>query len=564
MSIHIHTRSPSHPPSAAQRFAVNALLLIAVNLFMRTVGVSFNVYLSNRAGGEVMGLYSLLFGVYGFAMTLGSAGIHLGTTRMVADVMGTYCPVSGAFATDDTPSSQACRSAIRRVLRRCLTYSLLCSTASGLLMFIAAPMIGRSWLGDARTVLSLRVLALTLPPIALSSCLGGYFTAVRRIAKNAAVGIGMQFLRIGFCAYLLSIWLPNGTEMTCLALVLGGALSEFCGFLLNAAAYLLDRHRHLSVSNRTRVGCRNTPITDDGKNKNMTEATADGHSMTAKLLGITVPVTLSACLRSGLVTLQHMLIPRGLKQSGASWESALTSYGVLHGMVLPVVLFPSAFISSFSGLLVPEVAESCARGDHERVARLSYKIITPALVFSFGVAGIMSCFGYELGEAIYHSREAGMYIRVLAPLIPIMYVDSSVDAFLKGMGEQVYSMNVNIIDALSSVILVWLLLPRMGLWGYVVAIYVTETLNTTLSLCRMLRMSRMRIRLSKQVFGPLLCILGATALCRLGGLLLHLSIDSTPALVAHITVCVLMYIGLLCLVGVLGKREWSALRRLFG
>ncbi len=549
-----HPRSVPRPHTAAQRFAVNALLLIAVNLFMRTVGVSFNVYLSNRAGGEVMGLYSLLFGVYGFALTLGSAGINLGTTRMVADVMGAFCPVGEGRSVDDTHEGRVCRTAIRRVLRRCMLYSLICGTGAGILMFLAAPVIGRVWLGDPRTILSLRVLALTLPPVAVSSCLGGYFTAVRRIAKNAAVGIGMQFLRIGFCAYLLTLWLPDGVEMTCLALVLGGALSEFCGFALNLLAYLLDRYQHLSVRRQKLNGTCDSLSTC---------SETDGEHMAAKkLLGITVPVTLSACLRSGLITLQHMLIPRGLKRSGTSWEAALTSYGILHGMVLPVVLFPSAFISSFSGLLVPEVAESCARGDRERVARLSYKIITPALVFSFGVAGIMSCFGYELGEAIYHSREAGMYIRVLAPLIPIMYVDSSVDAFLKGMGEQVYSMNVNIIDALTSVILVWLLLPRMGLWGYVVAIYVTETLNTTLSLCRMLRMSRMRVRLTKQVFGPLLCIIGATALCRLAGAILHISIDSTPKLVAQITVCVAIYVALLSLTGVAGRREWRAMGRL--
>ena len=264
-----------------------------------------------------------------------------------------------------------------------------------------------------------------------------------------------------------------------------------------------------------------------------------------------MPVTLSACLRSGLLTLQHILIPRGLKQSGASWQSALTSYGVVHSMVLPVVLFPSAFISSFSGLLVPEVAESWARGDRRRVSRLARKIITPALIFSFGVAGVMACFGHELGEAIYGSREAGMYIRILAPLIPIMYVDSSVDAFLKGMGEQVYSMNVNIIDAGASVLLVWLLLPRMGLGGYIVAIYVTETLNTTLSLCRMLRMSEMPVSLWRQVFGPLLCITGATALCRMAGMIFHLSIGGRVGLGVHIAVCAAIYLGLLLATGVL-------------
>jgi stage V sporulation protein B len=211
------------------------------------------------------------------------------------------------------------------------------------------------------------------------------------------------------------------------------------------------------------------------------------------------------------------------------------------------------------------VAESRARGDGERIARLADKIITPALIFSIGVAGIMSCFGYELGEAIYSSREAGLYIRVLAPLIPIMYVDSSVDGFLKGLGEQVYSMNVNILDAAVSVLLVWLLLPRMGLWGYVVAIYVTETLNTTLSLCRMLRLSRMPVRLMGQVFGPIFCVVGATAACRLAGAFAGLSIGTPMSLILWIALCSALYLLLCVATGVLGKERLRDFKRvLFG
>ena len=146
--------SPRHAkqPTAAGRFALNALSLIAVNLFMRTVGVAFNAYLAGRAGGEVMGLYSLLFGVYGLAMTLGSAGIHLGTTRMVADVMGQFCPEENGAG--EGCVGEVCRRAIRRVMVRCLTYSLVCGAGAGLLMLVSAPWIGREWLGDGRTVLS--------------------------------------------------------------------------------------------------------------------------------------------------------------------------------------------------------------------------------------------------------------------------------------------------------------------------------------------------------------------------------------------------------------------------
>lgn len=233
-------------------------------------------------------------------------------------------------------------------------------------------------------------------------------------------------------------------------------------------------------------------------------------------------------------------------------------------MALPVVLFPSAFISSFSGLLVPEVAESVARGDHKRVAWLAFRTVTPALIFSFGVAGVMGCFGRELGMAVYGSTEAGEYIRLLAPLIPIMYVDSTVDAFLKGMGEQVYSMNVNIIDAGASVLLVWLLLPRMGLAGYVVAIYVTETLNTTLSLCRMLRMSRMPVKLWKQVFGPLLCAVGAATVCRLVGAVFQVHGNGTARVILWVTVCAAVYLVLCLLTNVWGREQTEDLRKVFG
>ena len=276
-----------------------------------------------------------------------------------------------------------------------------------------------------------------------------------------------------------------------------------------------------------------------------------------------MPVTVAACLRSGLLTLQHALIPRGLRAVGASWSVALASYGVIHGVVLPVVLFPSVFVSSFSGLLVPEIAEANARGHHRRVAHVSGRVVSVALLFSFGAAGLMCCFSAEIGQLVCGSREAGAYIRILAPLIPIMYVDSSVDGVLKGMGQQVYSMTVNIIDALTSVILVWFLLPRMGLNGYIISVYVTETLNTTLSLCRMLRISRMRVRLWHMAAGPLLCVVAATWTAKLffGA---AAAVPGIPGMILHLCASGALYVGLLFLLRVVSREEARGLLSYFG
>ena len=61
-------------PSKTRIFFLNALSLTLTALIMRGVGVAFNIYISNRAGSEVMGLYSLLGSVYGFSITLATAG----------------------------------------------------------------------------------------------------------------------------------------------------------------------------------------------------------------------------------------------------------------------------------------------------------------------------------------------------------------------------------------------------------------------------------------------------------------------------------------------------------
>ena len=99
-------------------------------------------------------------------------------------------------------------------------------------------------------------------------------------------------------------------------------------------------------------------------------------------------------------------------------------------------------------------------------------------------------FSDMLGHIIYKSAEAGYYIRLLAPLVPIMYTDMSLDGCLKGLGQQVWSMGINILDALSGLILVWWLLPKYALTAYIAIIYLTELFNFILSLWRLRKVLR--------------------------------------------------------------------------
>lgn len=492
----------------------NLMLMTAVTLGMRFVSLGFNVYITGRLGAGGIGLYSLIMSVGGFAVTFATSGVNLGATRLTAEALG-----------------RGSEAEVRSAMVRCIAYSLFFGISGAVLLFLLSAPISIHILCDKRTILPLRVLSFGLPFISLSSALAGYFTAVRRVIKNAAVQICQQLINIILTVQLVGMLLPKGIEYACIAVILGASVSEAAAFLFSFTAYRLDLKKH----NSNRGECE--------------------RSLTRKLLGISLPIAFSAYVRSGLVSVEHILIPKGLKQFGAGGDAALASYGALHGMAMPIVLFPMAIISSFAGLLVPEIAGSLAAGEEKRVENILSRGIQLTLCFGVGCAGIMTAFGSELGMLIYKNSDAGLFIRLMAPLIPVMYFDHIVDGMLKGIGEQLYSMRVNIFDASMSVVLVYFLVPKWGIFGYAVIIYIMEIINTAFSVSRLLVKCNVRISVMNWVLKPLLCVIGSTSLqnCVSG-------IIGRTDTVLNISLCAVFYIIFLRLTMSFDKRDVAWLK----
>jgi stage V sporulation protein B len=164
-------------------------------------------------------------------------------------------------------------------------------------------------------------------------------------------------------------------------------------------------------------------------------------------------------------------------------------------------------------------------------------------------------FSEEFGMLVYNNAETAAYIRIMAPLIPIMYIDSTVDAILKGSGHQVYSMNVNIADTLTACLFAIFLIPRLGIWGYVISIYATEILNTSLSLIKMSSVSRIKFKIFHQVVMPIICIIGATNLSFLLIKLIPVALPRVASLIINVLLTVALYITLLVATKTVGKDE---------
>lgn len=485
-----------------KRLLYNTVLLTGVSLYMRTLSLLFQVYVSNKIGASGIGLFTLIISVQALAVTVATSGIRYAVTRLVSEELGMGRP-----------------GGVDKVMKSCFSYAAFFSTLSLGVLYFGADYIGSVWVGDARTVLSLKILAFGLPFLSLCSVMGGYFTAVQKVMKYSFVQIFEQLCMIGFTMLLIPR-IPNGRlDLACAALVAGAAFADAASCALSFILYRLDKRRF--------------------------SGPATGAGITSRLMRMASPLALSAYARVSLSTLQHLLVPGGLRKSGISAQSALASYGVIQGMVFPVLFFPSAFFLSVSELLIPELTEAQVSGNTSKMEQIVNRILSLCLNFSIAAAGIIYAFGDELGSSLYSTPDAGRYIKILAPLIVIMYMDTVTDGMLKGLGQQLYAMAINIADAFISVVLVFFLLPIWAIKAYIFIIFLTELFNFSLSILRLSRVVDIKISLM-DFLKPGACVIASISftlpLMRFIGLHLAPTVLSSSL---HIAVCVLLYAALM-------------------
>ena len=212
-----------------------------------------------------------------------------------------------------------------------------------------------------------------------------------------------------------------------------------------------------------------------------------------RLWRIAVPVALSDYLRSGLSTLEQFLIPWGFARNSGSSSQAMADYGTIHGMVFPILMFPSTVLGAVSDVLVPELARRRAQGNRERIESLVRRCLVLGLFYGAAVAGLLYVLSSPLGEGIYHSADAGRYLKCFAPLAVMLYLDLIVDGMHKGLGQQVYCVRVNTITSVLDVALLFFLLPRFGVAGYYWSFVLSHGVNFYLSIGKLLAVSGARL-----------------------------------------------------------------------
>jgi len=427
----------------------NALLLTGVNLLLRLVSTGFQVYLSGKIGAAGIGLLQLVLSVGGLALTAGMAGIRTATMYLTAEELGKKRPEN-----------------VRWVLSGCIKYSLFCSVAVAMILYIIAPIVASKWIGNPDITPVVRLFSYFLPVNCLTGVMVGYFTAANRIGTLSAVEVAEQACSMGLTISLLHFWAGHNIVRACAGVVLGSGLSA-C-FTLVCLLYLRNKE-HAPIG---------TPI-----------------SVRRRLYETAVPLALADDLKAGISTTENLMVPKRLALC-PKIGNPLAAFGMVCGMVFPILMFPVAILFGLAELLIPELARCAAAGSEKRIRYLAKRSLRLAMLYGCFFCGLLYLLGEDLCFWLYDNREAGKYLRWFSLLAPMLYCDAITDAMIKGLGQQTACVRYNIITSSMDVLFLYLLLPTYGMEGYFFSFLVTHLLNFGLSVRRLIKLTGKMIPVS--------------------------------------------------------------------
>jgi stage V sporulation protein B len=199
-----------------------------------------------------------------------------------------------------------------------------------------------------------------------------------------------------------------------------------------------------------------------------------------QLLGLSVPLSLNRLLVNVLQSIEAVSIPASLRSFGYSSQAALSIYGVLTGMALSLVLFPSAFTGSASVLLLPLVSEAQSRQNESRIKDIILRAISLCMLLgSLCTLGFL-LLGKPAGELLFGSSLAGTFICRLSVLCPFLYLHTTLASILNGLKKTGYTLMINILSLLIRLGFTLFAVPQVGISGYILGLFLSELISALL------------------------------------------------------------------------------------
>ncbi len=439
---------------------IGTIILTVTGLLSRFIGFFYRIFLSQTFGAEGMGIYQLISPVLALSFSLTVSGMQTAISKYVASETTTH----------DYKTSF-------RTLWIGFLISMALSFGCAAFIYQYSEWIAVTFLMEERTAPLLRIISLSIPMATVHSCINGYFYGIKKTAIPALSQLSEQVVRVGSVYLINHICMQRHMTPTISFAVVGLVIGEGASMIVSLLAVI---GRSFQVFDKPALL---------GKIFGRGSLASSYYQITGKLLQLAVPLSLNRIIINILQSIEAIFIPNKLMAYGLNNADALGVYGVLTGMSLPLILFPSAITNSISVLLLPIVSEAEASGNQRAVTKAIMKSLKYCLLLGFGCTAIFLLCGRMAGRLLFKSELAGSFILTLSFICPFLYIASTLNSILNGLGKTALTFFYSIVSLLVRLLFVFFAIPVWGIKGYLWGMLASQMVQTFLCTISALRIS---------------------------------------------------------------------------
>lgn len=403
------------------------VILTLTGLASRFIGFFYKIFLSRTIGAEGIGIYQMIFPIYGVCYAFTTSGVEIAISRFVSGEM-----------------ARGRKERARSILWIGLAMSLSLSFLTSFIVYTNADFLAVRLLHEARCANLLRIMSVTVPFGACHSCISGYYYGLQKTGVPACAQLFEQLVRVAAVFIIYRVALEEGKNLSPAAAVIGLVLGEFASMLFGLFAISSESLRKPAKKTR------DFPVRSFARRMFLEAAPVSANRVCMNLLG----------------SAEAVLLPLTLQQYGLNTERALSVYGTLTGMAMAFIQFPSVLTNAVSVMLLSAVSESQAAGNKNQIARTIRRTITFCLPLGIACTCFFLLTGKTLGLFFFKSGMAGDFIITLAWICPFLYLNSTLHSILNGLGKTAVGFVNNLIGVMIRIVFILSCVPRFGIQGY--------------------------------------------------------------------------------------------------
>lgn len=406
------------------KFIKSTIILIFGGLITKVLGMIIKIALTRAISTEGIGLYSLILPTFNLFITLCSLGFPIAISKLVSEGKNNN----------------------KKIVLSIIPIMLLFNFILIIILFLISPFLSKYLLNNTKTYYPLIAIGLTLPFICISSILKGYFFGKEQMFPATLSNIVEQLVRLGLTITLIpKLMLAYSLTIAITGVVLINILSEFSSIIIllifipkNCKLYLKD------------FKC-DIPLLKD-------------------LLDISIPTTGSRLIGSINYFLEPIILTYVLIKSGYSNNYITIQYGIINGYVYPLLLLPSFFTLAISNALLPVISNSYSNKKYDYTKYKIKQAIALSLIIGIPCTILFITIPNFFLKLIYNTTEGISYIKIIAPIFILYYVQGPLTTSMQAMNKAKEAMLGTLIGAIIRTILLFFLsYLHIGIWGLLIS-----------------------------------------------------------------------------------------------